>query len=239
MKQLLLSVFASILYLNMFAITNSKPIDPVVISINLPKEQVWQRVMDLFVANSIPIKLMDKASGLIQSERLGLGSHYALKHADDSLAWALCASVKSPEGDSFYLFPQVINTELQVYVRETADGKVLLSLNLMNMMAASHDPDTGNDRDFAIQSTKRLENIIGNYLKSYEPMPNLNFDPPMATFGEPPSQIKRRAALAQKQAVKNQAIAKEEESSKAVLTVLGILALVGLIIFGSKNNEEQ
>lgn len=65
----------------MFAITHTKPVDPVVISINLPKEQVWQRVMDLFVANSISIKLMDKSSGLIQFERLGLGSHYALKHA--------------------------------------------------------------------------------------------------------------------------------------------------------------
>jgi hypothetical protein len=235
MKKLLLSVFASIVCLNMFAITNSKPVDPVVISLNLPKEQVWQRVMDLFVGNSIPIKLMDKTSGLIQSERLGLGSHYALKHADDSLAWALCASVKSLEGDSFYFYPQVINTELQVYVRETADGKVLLSLNLMNLTATSHDPDTGNDRDFPIQSTKRLENIIGNYLKSFEPMPNLNFDPPMATFGEPPSQIKRR----QKQAMKNAAVLKEEESAKTVLSVLGILALLGLLIFGARNEEEQ
>jgi hypothetical protein len=239
MKRLILSAFASMICLNMFAITHSKPIDPVVITVNLPKEQVWQRVMDLFVANSIPIKLMDKSSGLIQSERIGLGSHYALKHADDSLAWALCETVKSPEGDSFYLFPQVINTELQVYVRETADGKVLLSLNLMNMMAASHDPNTGNDRDFAIQSTKRLENIIGNYLKTFEPMPNLAFDPPMATFGEPPSQVKRRAALAQKQAVQNQAKAKEEESSKTILTVLGIIALTALVIFGSKSSNEE
>ncbi len=239
MKRLIFSAFASMIYLNMFAITYVKPIDPVVITVNLPKEQVWQRVMDLFVGNSIPIKLMDKSSGLIQSERLGLGSHYALKHADDSFAWALCDAVKSPEGDSFYFFPQVINTELQVYVRETADGKVLLSLNLMNMMASSHDPNTGNDRDFAIQSTKRLENIIGNYLKTFEPMPNLAFDPPTATFGEPPSQVKRRAALEKKQAAQNQAMAKEEESAKTVFTVLGILALVGLIIFGSKNNEEE
>ncbi len=234
MKQLLLSAFASILCLNMFAITHTKPIDPVVITVNLPKEQVWQRVMDLFVANSIPIKLMDKSSGLIQSERLGLGSHYALKHADDSLAWALCDAVKSSEGDSFYLFPQVINTELQVYVRETADGKVLLSLNLMNMMAASHDPDTGNDRDFAIKSTKRLENIIGNYLTAYQPMPNLNFDPPMATFGEAPSQIKRRAALKQKQLV----IDKKNEDGNAGGVIVGLLALLGIILLMSKEENE-
>jgi hypothetical protein len=238
MKRLILSVFASMICLNMFAITHTKPIDPVVITLNLPKEQVWQRVMDLFVANSIPIKLMDKSSGLIQSDRIGLGSHYALKHADDSLAWALCASVKSPEGDSFYFFPQIINTELQVYVRETADGTVLLSLNLMNMAATSEVPETGNVRDFPIQSTKRLENIIGNYLKSFEPMPNLAFDPPLATFGEAPSQVKRRATLAQKRAVQNQAQVKEEESSKVVLTILGIIALTALVIFGKTEKEQ-
>ena len=234
MKQLLLSAFASLLCLNMFAITHAKTIDPVVISINLPREQAWQRVMDLFVANSIPIKLMDKGSGLIQSERLGLGSHYALKHADDSLAWVLCDAVKSSEGDSFYFYPQVINTELQVYVRETADGKVLLSLNLMNVMAASHDPETGNDRDFAIKSTKRLENIVGSYLTAFQPMPNLNFDPPMATFGEAPSQIKRRAALAKKQA----ALTKKNEEGNTGGIIVGILALLGLILLAGKTEEE-
>ena len=230
MKRRLLSAFISILCLNMYAITYIKTVDPVVITVNLPKEQVWQRVMDLFVANSIPIKLMDKSSGLIQSERLGLGTHYALKHADDSLAWALCDAVKSQEGDSFYFYPQIINTELQVYVRETSDGKVLLSLNLMNMMAASHDINTGNDRDFAIKSTKRLENIIGSYLTSYQPMPNLAFDPPMATFGEAPSQIRRRAALKQKQA----ALDKKNEDGNVSGIIVGLLALIGILVLASK-----
>jgi hypothetical protein len=195
MKQLQLTVIAVLISFNMFAITHAKTIDPVVISTNLSKEQVWQRLMGLFVGNSIPIKLMDKSSGLIQSERLGLGSHYVLKHADDSLAWALCETVKSPEGDSFYLFPQIINGELQVYVQETVEGKTLLIVNLMNLKATYRDLTTGNEREYEIQSTKRLENIIGNYLKTYERMPNLNFDPPLSTFGEAPSQVARRERL--------------------------------------------
>jgi fructose-1,6-bisphosphatase len=163
---------------------------------------VWQRLIGLFVGNSIPIKLMDKSSGLIQSERLGLGSHYALKHADDSLAWALCETVRSPEGDSFYLFPQVINGELQVYVQEMVDGKTLLSVNLMNLKATYRDLATENEREYMIESTKRLENLIGNYLKTYERMPSLNFDPPSATFGEAPSQVARRARLEQERLTK-------------------------------------
>ena len=197
MKQLQLTVIAVLIFSNIYAITNAKRIDPVVISTNLSKEQVWQRLVGLFVGNSIPIKLMDKSTGFIQSERLGLGSHYALKHADDSLAWALCETIKSPEGDSFYLFPQMINGELQVYVQEMADGKTLLSINLMNLKAIYRDLATDNEREYVIQSTKRLENLIGNYLKTYAQMPSLNLDPASATFGEAPSQIARRVRLEQ------------------------------------------
>jgi hypothetical protein len=200
MKHLQLTVLAVLISFNLFAITRSKSIDPIVISTNLSKEQVWQRLIGLFVGNSIPIKLMDKSSGLIQSESLGLGSHYALKHADDSLAWALCETVRSPEGDSFYLFPQVIDGELQVYVQETVDGKTLLSVNLMNLKATYRDLTTENEREYMIESTKRLENLIGDYLKTYEQMPSLNFDSPLSTFGEAPSQTARREALALKRA---------------------------------------
>ncbi len=196
MKQLQVTVIAVLISINLFAITHPKPIDPVVISTNLSKEQVWQRLVGLFVGNSIPIKLMDKSSGLIQSERLGLGSHYALKHADDSLAWALSETVKSPEGDSFYLFPQIINGELQVYVQETADGKPLLSVNLMNLKATQREPYLGLDKNWAIESTKRLEYRVAQYLTTHKQMPTLAFDDPLATFGEAPSQIARREAAA-------------------------------------------
>ena len=197
MKQLCLTAFTVLVFSNIFATTNAKRIDPVVISTNLSKEQVWQRLVGLFVGNSTPIKLMDKSTGLIQSERLGLGSHYALKHADDSLAWALCETIKSPEGDSFYLFPQIINGELQVYVQEMADGKTLLSVNLTNLSAIQRDPYLGLDKRWLIESTKRLENGLAQYLTSYERMPTLNFDDPLATFGEAPSQIARRVRLEQ------------------------------------------
>jgi hypothetical protein len=192
MKQFQLTVIVVLFSANIYAIINSKPIDPVVISTNLSKEQVWQRLVGLFVGNSIPIKLTDKNSGLIQSESLGLGSHYALKHADDSLAWALCETVKSPEGDSFYLFPQIINGELQVYIQETSDGKTLLSVNLTNLRAIQRDRYFGLDKNWAIESTKRLENRVAQYLTSYEQMPTFAFDDPTATFGEAPSQIERR-----------------------------------------------
>jgi hypothetical protein len=230
-----LFICAALFSTSLFAITSSKPIDPVVFSLKVTKEQAWQKVMDLFVANSIPIKLMDKSSGLLQSEKIGLGSHYALSNADDSVSWALCEAVQSGEGAGFYQFPQVINAELQVYVRETADGTVLLSINLMNLAANATDANTGNTRDFAVKTSKRVENIIGNFLNSNEKMPTLNFDPPFATFGEPPSQAKKRIALSQT----TKKLTEQEEQNKSIIGALVIIGLIGLLVAAGANSDEQ
>jgi hypothetical protein len=253
MKQCILFI-ATLWSLNCSAITHLKPVDPIVISTNLPKEQVWQRLLGLFVSNNIPIKLMDKNSGLMQSERIGLGSHYTLKNADDSTCWALCEVVKNPEGDGLYLFPQTINGEIQVYVQET-EGKVLLSINLMNLTATLRDSKIEIDRTFDIQSTKRLENIIGKYLQTYEQMPSLALDPPFATFGESPSQTQKRDSIALENAKKYQELLKldterwrkereerekkeENEKRLAPLYILGGIALCVLLLF-AKINEKQ
>lgn len=229
MKQILLFI-ATLMGLNSFGITHSKPIDPIVFSINLPKEQTWQKVMDLFVANSIPIKLMDKSSGLIQSDKIGLGTHYALKNMDDSISWALCQAILNPEGAGLYFFPQTINTELQVYVREVDGGNVLLSVNLMNSKAESYNAETNFNREFDVQSSKRLETIIGNYIQSNEKMPTLAFDPPFATFGEPPSQIKKRQEAAQINRVEEE---KREKSNGVAAVVLIIGVVAALLVFGT------
>lgn len=241
MKQLFLTALAVLISTHIWAITHPKPVDPVIIPINLPKDQVWQRLLDLFVANNIPIKFADKNSGLIQSERVGIGSHYALKNANDSLAWALCEAVILPEGDSFYMYPQIIHTELQVYIRETTDGTVLLSVNLMNLTASYTHRVSNIDRDLVIESTKRLENTIGDYLKTNQLMPNLAFDPPNAVFGETPSQTNRRMVLLQKASEENQKKQEEEKKKEerwAPLYILGGIGL-GILLLIAKVKELQ
>jgi hypothetical protein len=248
MKQcLFLALATALLSVNVYAITQSKltatsnklqthtatrfTIDPVVFSVTLPKDKAWQKVVDLFVANSIPIKLMDKSSGLIQSETVGLGTHYTWAGADDSISWAFCAAIPNGEGAGFYLFPQIINAELQVYVREVDANNVLLSVNLMNLKAESHDAYGDNRREFEVQSAKRLEAQIGRYLMSNEKMPNLSFDPPFATYGEPPLQIKKRKALEQKATVGQSS--KDEKTGIALLLIAVIAAI--FVAAGGKN----
>jgi hypothetical protein len=206
------------------SITAKKPIDPVVFSVKLSKEQAWQKVMDLFVANSIPIRLMDKSSGLIQSEKVGLGTHYGLKGSTDSTVWAYCDALASPEGEGFFLFPQTINTELQVYVREIDAGNVFLSVNLLNSKAVYTD----------VQTSKRLEAIIANFVSTNERMPNATFDPPFATYGELPSQIRKRqekAKIVKKEEEKN------EKANGIALALLIVGIVAGLMALGNTKNE--
>lgn len=217
---------AAIVSLNSAATTRLKPVDPIVFSINLSKEKAWQKILDLFVANSIPIKLMDKSSGLIQSEKIGLGSHYTLKNADDGTVWALCEVVNVATNDNFYLYPQTINTELQVYIREATDSTVLLSINLMNLSAKHHDAYTGNDREFELKSTKRLENIVANYFSTNERMPTLAFDPPFATFGDAPSQIEKINKMSQVTVLEIENEDKQVEKTNIILTLLGSAAAI-------------
>jgi hypothetical protein len=233
MKQTLLTIVIAFISLNLAAITQPKPIDPVVFSVALPKDKAWQKVVDLFVANSIPIKFMDKSSGLIQSDRLGLGTHYTWKGADDSTSWALCEAVPSGEGSGYYLFPDVINTDLQVYVREVDADNVLLSVNLMNIKAESHNLYGEFVREFDVKTSKRLEKQIGDFVMTNVKMPNLTFDPPYATYGEPPVQTRKRNALKNK-SFSNGGSVKEEEAG---WILLGIGAIVALFLLMGKKEE--
>jgi hypothetical protein len=230
MKQLLLLSLATFMSFNSHAITHAKPAEPAVFSIHLSKEKAWQKVMDVFVANSIPIKLMDKSSGLIQSEKLGLGTHYALKGSEDSVSYALCEAIPSGEGP-FYLCPQVINCDLQVYVREVDAENVLLSINLMNLAANSYDVLTEKTREFKVETAKHLEKAFGNYVATNEKMPTLTFDPPFATYGELPSQIKKRQAMAGKNGF-NQSGNSDAANTTGVLVLLGLL--VGFLFIGKE-----
>jgi hypothetical protein len=227
MKQLLL-LMAMLISTNSFAITQPKLDDPIVLTLNLPKDQVWQRLLDVFETNKMPIKISDKASGLIQSEPLGLSKHFALENARDSSTWAVCEKVKNTTyGEGLYIFPQIINAELQFFLRENAEGKTLLSINMVNLTATRAHPEL----NFKLQSTLKIENKLRDYFETNSPVPSLAFDPPFANYGKLPSEIE--AETAKKIEEKRKASASENRSILAIvlgLTVLGVLGVVAIVV---------
>jgi hypothetical protein len=88
---------------------------PYTFTTTLSKEQIWRKIVTLFTHNGISIKVVDKNSGIIQSEKIGLGTHCNAEGQGDSTAWALFNRV--PAG--YYLqYPQLMNGELMFSVDE-------------------------------------------------------------------------------------------------------------------------
>jgi hypothetical protein len=227
MKQLLFVTAFLLINANCFAITQPTAIDPIVVTLKMPKDQVWQRLLDVFEANKMPIKFKDKASGLIESEPLGLSKHFALDNARDSATWAVCERVRNPNGGGgAYIFPQIINAELQFFLRESADGNTLLSINMVNLTATRVNPDV----NFKLQSTLKIENKLRDYFETNGPVPSLAFDPPFANYGKLPSEIE--AEVAKKKDEKRKDNAKDTANSLLIalgltaLTIIGVVALV-------------
>jgi hypothetical protein len=193
MKKHLFTLIITAFCANLFAITRSKAPDPTVFTINITKEEAWKRLLELLVGNNVPLKLVDKNAGIIQSDCVGLGSHYSLANADHPRAWALCETIL--DADTLFLFPKTINGVLDISLRETDDKNVEVSINLTNIAAIYHDTINKKDINLRIASTRRLEKIIAEYLATPENMPKLAFDLPLAAFGDSPYQKKKRAAL--------------------------------------------
>jgi hypothetical protein len=233
MKQLLFATAFLFISSNSFAITQPTAIDPIVLTLKMPKDQVWQRILDVFEANKMPIKFKDKASGLIESEPLGLSKHFALDNARDSTTWAVCERIRNPnDGGGAYIFPQIINAELQFFLRESADGNTLLSINMVNLSATRVNPDV----NFKLQSTFKIENKLRDYFETNGPVPSLAFDPPFANYGKSPSEIE--AEVAKKKEVKRKDNADENRNIILVVVgtlVLGFLGVVAIVLaFGGK-----
>jgi hypothetical protein len=165
-----------------------QPPAPYTFTTTLSKDQIWRKIVTLFTHNGISIKVVDKNSGIIQSEKIGLGTHCNAEGQGDSTAWALFNRV--PAG--YYLqYPQLMNGELMLSVDEQ-QGKTHVSIQLFNLFA--FHKDVFEETKYQIHSTQVLEKIIADYLTHSESTLSLNLDDPFALFDEPKSQTDQRAA---------------------------------------------
>ena len=165
-----------------------KPPAPYTFTTTLSKDQIWRKIVTLFTHNGISIKVVDKNSGIIQSEKIGLGTHCNAEGQGDSTAWALFNRV--PAG--YYLqYPQLMNGELMLSVDEQ-QGKTHVSIQLFNLFA--FHKDVFEETRYQIRSTQVLEKIIADYLTNSESALSLNLDDPLALFDEPKFQADQRVA---------------------------------------------
>jgi hypothetical protein len=111
---------------------------PTPIVANSPKtfDQAWDIIIDYFAQNGIPIKIIDRSSGLIVSEQTKLT--WSFEKKDGSLflptASVVLEKILKPSSENWFS-PQEVTGEWNVRVKKAPDGTVSINVNLYNIKA--------------------------------------------------------------------------------------------------------
>lgn len=97
------------------------------------KEQVWERIIDFFATTGISIKLIDRGSGLIMSEKSELKWSYEKPNGalDDPTAWVVVPRMIDKASNQPYRNVKVTG-DWNIRIKE-ADGKTTINVNLVNI----------------------------------------------------------------------------------------------------------
>lgn len=132
----LLSIFLfSCMATKTIAIKGAYPVPPITTSTDRPFDKVWDRVIDYFAQNGIPIKIIDKSSGLIVSDKAKLTWSFEDKNGQIFSKTAFVVLDKviySMTGKPFP--PEIVTGEWNVRIK-TDGGKTLINVNLYNIQA--------------------------------------------------------------------------------------------------------
>src|SRR5689334_11939981 len=73
---ILLAIVLSSCFVKVIPLKGQYPDKPYMDTTNLSKDAVWEKVIDFFAQKGLPIKLVDRSSGLIISEKTSLITSY-------------------------------------------------------------------------------------------------------------------------------------------------------------------
>ena len=146
---------------------------PYIITSDKNFEQVWDKLIDLFAQKGLPIKIIDKNSGLIISEKLILPITIELKSGQlkNPSAFIVVAQVYDPGSRKYYPIGRYYNSifgvsgEWNVRIKKN-DDKTIINVNLVNVTyeyELAHVPKQILLKEY--QSTGVFENLIADAIK--------------------------------------------------------------------------
>lgn len=152
-------------------IKGSYQLTPVEVVSTKSKDEVWSKVIDLFAQKGLPIRLIDKSSGLIISDKVSLLNQSTWELPDGKLsdpnAWVVVEKLYS--GDQF-LPPTYVTGEWNVRVKEQ-DSKTIINVNLLNLQAGIGQitptafPVSPSTSSLRAQSLGNFERYISDIVK--------------------------------------------------------------------------
>jgi hypothetical protein len=127
------------------------------------KEEVWNKIIELFATRGLTIKLIDKSSGLIVSEKTSFLNSYTVENENGTLvdpnAFIVCDRMVWQTVEQA---PLKVSGEWNIRLVETT-GKTLINVNLVNIEIIYYslaEPLYAKGK-----STGKFEKIISDFIK--------------------------------------------------------------------------
>lgn len=101
------------------------------------KEEVWDNLIDLFAKKGLPIKLIDKSSGLIISEKSLLTHTHELPKGgglSDKTAYVVLPKVINKANNKVVKY-SIVTGDWNVRIKEV-NGKTVVNVNLLNIVSS-------------------------------------------------------------------------------------------------------
>ncbi|MBS1921368.1 MAG: hypothetical protein JST17_14040 [Bacteroidetes bacterium] len=144
---------------------------PYVLTTSSPFENVWDKLIDLFAQKGLPIRIIDKSSGLITSDRAILQTTIETKEGKlkDPAAFIVIPQIYDPGSRKYSPISKYadVSGEWNVRVKQS-DGQTTINVNIVNVRYQSWDAYHKVNRDLILseyQSTGVFEKLIAEKIK--------------------------------------------------------------------------
>lgn len=143
--------------------------EPTIITSTKSFDSVWSNVIDLFATKGLSIKIIDKSSGIIVSEKSSFLDHYTFEYKgklEYPKKWIVLESIYVM-GNQWE--PDKLTAEWNVRIKSIPSGGCTVNVNLTNIEATKHFDaskySAASNYDIKGYSTGVFENKIASIVK--------------------------------------------------------------------------
>lgn len=136
-------------------------------TVDKPKDQIWDNIIDFFSKKGLPISLIDRSSGLIVSNEVSLKWTRETKEGKPKSPTAdiVVQTVYDPNSRT-YINPYLITGQWNIRIKPLEDNKTLVYVNLVNPRYVSTYGGTATTfRQGSMQSLGNFERLIFENIK--------------------------------------------------------------------------
>lgn len=174
MKRLLLLFFGLIIIagcsVQNVPLKGQYPDKPFEITTNKSMDIVWSNIIDLFAQKGLSIKVIDKSSGLITSEKTSFLNNYSYESSsgtpENPNAWIVIS--KQSYGGTV-LNPQKLSGEWNVRIKSSGDNQTRININVTNIEGTYYAAQTQYtpvmNLTYDGRTTGKFEQMIAEYVK--------------------------------------------------------------------------